>query len=119
MCIRDRFYIPASYRPMVNVGTKMKPNFTHNSNEEDRKFIESMRAISAASWIAYQAALNNKIANEVARMVLPLNIYTQMYWTVNARSLMNFLSLRVQSEDCTFVSYPQYEICLLYTSRCV
>jgi thymidylate synthase (FAD) len=34
------------------------------------------------------------IAKELARSVLPFGIYTQFYWTLNARSLMNFLSLR-------------------------
>jgi thymidylate synthase (FAD) len=34
------------------------------------------------------------IAKEVARTVLPVGMFTQFYWTVNARSLMNFLSLR-------------------------
>ena len=43
-------------------------------------------------------------------MVLPVNVYSQMYWTVNARSLMNFLSLRVESEKSLVKSYPQLEI---------
>jgi thymidylate synthase (FAD) len=30
----------------------------------------------------------------LARSVLPVGAYTEFYWTVNARSLMNFLSLR-------------------------
>lgn len=30
-------------------------------------------------------------------MALPVNLYTQFYWTVNARSLMNFVSLRADS----------------------
>ena len=34
------------------------------------------------------------MAKEIARNVLPVAIYTQFYWTVNARSLMNFVSLR-------------------------
>jgi thymidylate synthase (FAD) len=34
------------------------------------------------------------VAREMARLVLPLNLYTQFYWTVNSRSLMNFISLR-------------------------
>ena len=36
------------------------------------------------------------IAREVARIILPLNIYSSMYVTMNARSLMNFLSLRTK-----------------------
>ena len=54
--------------------------------------------------------MNNGVANEVARMVLPLNIYSQMYWTVNARSLMNFLSLRSDQTGALVPSYPQREI---------
>ncbi|MGH7424647.1 MAG: FAD-dependent thymidylate synthase, partial [Candidatus Methylomirabilales bacterium] len=42
-------------------------------------------------------------AKELARAVLPFGIFTQFYWTVNARSIMNFLSLR-NSE------FAQYEI---------
>ena len=34
------------------------------------------------------------MARELARSVLPVGAYTQFYWTVNARALMNFISLR-------------------------
>jgi thymidylate synthase (FAD) len=34
------------------------------------------------------------VARELARCVLPVGAYTEFYWTVNARSLMNFISLR-------------------------
>ena len=37
------------------------------------------------------------VAKEVARTVLPMGTFTQLYWTVNARALMNFLSLRTDS----------------------
>ena len=50
------------------------------------------------------------IAREVARMVLPVSIYSSAYVTVNARSLMNFLSLRRKADDSHFPSYPQREI---------
>lgn len=104
-----KFYIPNKFRNVVNTGTKMKPTF------EQAPFLaeqvsEELRSNSMEAWHSYQAMLGNGIANEVARMVLPLNIYSQMYWTVNARSLMNFLSLRVESEDSLVRSYPQVEI---------
>lgn len=104
-----KFYIPSHGRKVVNHGTKMKPVFA-----EAPFLIENvkqeLRDVSAEAWYAYQAMMGNGIANEVARMVLPLNIYSQMYWTVNARSLMNFLSLRGDQEGATVVSYPQREI---------
>lgn len=108
--LKPKFYIPDKGRKMVNSGTKMKPRFVYDRNGAGDRFRKEADFRSRAAWYAYQSALDDGIANEVARMVLPLNVYSQMYWTVNARSLMNFLSLRVESDDSTFRSYPQYEI---------
>lgn len=47
-----------------------------------------------ACYNLYQEMLADGVAREQARMVLPLGIYTDFVWSVNARSLMNFLSLR-------------------------
>lgn len=104
-----KFYRPNADRPVVNKNTKMKPEFV-----EDRQLLRAVQFVleggSERAWDEYQALLKDGVANEVARMVLPVNIYSQMYWTVNARSLMNFLSLRVESEDSLVKSYPQIEI---------
>ena len=54
--------------------------------------------------------LDAGIAREVARAVLPVTIYSSMYVTMNARSLMNFLSLRTKREGTHFPSFPQREI---------
>lgn len=107
--LMPKFYIPTEDRPVVNVGTSMKPKFDHNvyANHKAREVIA---VNSRQAWNDYNGLLGRDVAPEVARMVLPLNIYTQFYWTVNARSLMNFISLRVQSENSTFPSYPQLEI---------
>jgi thymidylate synthase (FAD) len=49
---------------------------------------------SADAYRAYQELLEKGFAREQARIVLPVNLYTSFWWTVNARSLMNFLELR-------------------------
>ena len=106
-----KFYVPSTERPLINVGTKMKPQFEpHLEATMDVQGILNHSSIDA--WEHYQWMLNAGIANEVARLVLPLNIYSQMYWTVNARSLMNFLSLRGTQDDrpVEIRSYPQREI---------
>lgn len=108
--LKPKFYIPDENRKVVNVGTKMKPKFSYDRNGAGERFRRDLRIASENSWQDYEYAMKDGIANEVARMILPLNIYSQMYWTVNARSLMNFLSLRVESVDSTYRSYPQYEI---------
>ena len=65
---------------------------------------------ATAAFEAYQRMLDAGVAREVARIVLPLNIYSSMYVTLNARSLMNFLSLRTKREGTQFPSFPQREI---------
>jgi len=52
---------------------------------------------------AYERMLEQGVAKEVARTVLPLSTYTKYYWSCNPRSLMHFCSLR-NSE------HAQYEI---------
>lgn len=111
-----KFYVPAADRVLENYGTKMKPVFDREDRIVDEAFhtstINRLGDVAYKSWYEYQAMLSAGIANEVARMVLPLNIYSQMYWTVNARSLMNFLSLRGTQDDrpVEIRSYPQREI---------
>ena len=107
--LKPKFYSPSVERGVINVGTKMKPVFV-NHLEAAMDIQAILNHQSSTAWEHYRYMLNAGIANEVARMALPVNVYSQMYWTVNARSLMNFLSLRVESDDSTFRSYPQYEI---------
>lgn len=115
---KPKFYIPDFDRPIINGGTKMRPAFVFDwdfdTNQKDlvrNKLTQgSIRSVSRDSWRQYEAILKAGVANEVARMVLPVNVYTQLYWTINARSLMNFLSLRVESDDSMFRSHPQYEM---------
>jgi len=47
---------------------------------------------------AYEILLSRGVAREQARAILPLATYTEFYWSVNARSLFNFLNLRL-AED--------------------
>jgi len=48
-----------------------------------------------AAVITYNGLLERGVAREQARAVLPMAAYTEFYWTVNARSLFNFLKLRM------------------------
>ena len=55
---------------------------------------EEMRAVYESAFSAYERLVELGVARELARSVLPVGAYTEFYWTVNARALMNFLSLR-------------------------
>lgn len=59
--------------------------------------IRTAEIITESNSLAYEAyaeMLALGVAKELARTVLPMGMFTQFYWTVNARALMNFLSLR-------------------------
>ena len=57
----------------------------------------------------YQTSIADGIAMEVARCQLPVAIYSSCWVTCNPRSLMSFVSLRVQDDAAKFMSYPQAE----------
>ena len=108
--LRPVFYVPAAERNVVQVGKPGAYEFLPGSPEQQRLIEESMKAACTQAYFAYQEMLDAGVAREVARMVLPVSIYSSAYVTMNARSLMNFLSLRMKSEGSTFPSYPQREI---------
>lgn len=105
-----KFYTPGPHRKLRNIGTSARPEFDEGTYEQKTQVRKSDEVITQAAWNEYEGRIESGIANEIARTVLPVSVYSQMYWTVNARSMMNFLSLRVDSEDSTFRSRPQWEI---------
>lgn len=104
------FHIPGPDRPLVNVGSSARPKMAPGTEEQYALQAERMRRSYTNAYSYYQQALEDGVAKEVAREVLPVGIYSTMYATCNMRSLMHFLSLRTEDESATFVSHPQYEI---------
>ena len=72
--------------------------------------MEQTKDSCTQAYRAYLRMLDAGVAREVARGVLPVATYSSMYVTMNARSLMHFLSLRTKRESSHFPSYPQREI---------
>ena len=104
------FYVPAHDRAVVQAGKPGAYEFHPGTPEQYRLIDEAVRESCEVAYAQYQRMLAAGIAREVARMVLPVTIYSSAYVTMNARSLMNFLSLRRKAEDSTYPSYPQREI---------
>jgi thymidylate synthase (FAD) len=106
------FYIPSLERPLVQVGKTGAYTFIEGSEDQKEIVRESLIDNSFDSYWLYKSMLDAGVAREVARMALPVNIYSSMYVTMNARSLMNFLSLR-SAQQGTYPSYPQAEIAMV------
>jgi thymidylate synthase (FAD) len=102
--------VPSEERNLVQVGKPGAYDFLPGTPEQTALVRDETVRASTQAFEAYQRMLDAGVAREVARIVLPLNIYSSMYVTVNARSLMNFLSLRTKREGSQFPSFPQREI---------
>lgn len=108
--LKPHFYIPKESRPLVNVGSGAHPKFEPGDPQQVTAIYNLLPYSYSRSWEAYKSLIEQGIGNEVARLVLPVGIASEMYVTMNARSLMSFLSLRTHDESATFVSNPQHEI---------
>ncbi|HEX2361503.1 MAG TPA: FAD-dependent thymidylate synthase [Jiangellaceae bacterium] len=108
--LRPVFYVPAPDRKLVQEGKPGHYTFVEGTPEQHALVDAETRRVCTEAYAAYRRMLDAGVAREVARIVLPLTIYSSMYVTFNARSLMNFLSLRTRREDAAFPSFPQREI---------
>jgi thymidylate synthase (FAD) len=104
------FYVPGDDRKLIQVGKPGAYTFEDGDYSQVKSAQALTRLASERSYELYKKMLSEGIAREVARGVLPVNIYSSMYVTMNARSMMNFLSLRTMREGTHFPSFPQREI---------
>jgi thymidylate synthase (FAD) len=90
--MKAEFYIPDFVRSQTG-----KPGaYTFEPVEPDVREAarEEIERQSLEAFAAYERMLELGVAKEVARSVLPLNMYTTYFWSCNPRSLMHFCSLR-------------------------
>jgi len=90
----DEFYVPEKLRTQAKTN-KQASEFTEIPNE--KMLIGLIEQAYTDVYAIYKQLLEAGIARELARTILPQGLYTQFYWTVNARALMHFISLRADS----------------------
>jgi thymidylate synthase (FAD) len=108
--LRPVFYLPSPERKLIQVGKTGAYTFIDGTPEQYEITVKAMKESYLFVYERYQRMLEAGIAREVARAVLPVALYSSMYVTMNARALMNFLSLRTARAGSHFPSYPQREI---------
>jgi thymidylate synthase (FAD) len=90
----DDFYVPEPEDVRTQVG---KPG-AYTFEPVDAELAERTRAeledVYDHAYTTYERLVEAGVARELARAALPVGAYTEFYWTVNARALMNFVSLR-------------------------
>jgi thymidylate synthase (FAD) len=104
------FYVPGQDRRLVQQGRPGKYEFVPGTEEQQAIVERSMQDSYIQAYEHYHEMLAAGVAREVARAVLPVGLFSSMYATCNARSLMHFLGLRTQHELAKVPSFPQREI---------
>ena len=87
-------YVPAFEDMRTQVGKPGSYSFEKMDEDAALEALGVMREAYAETFHAYLRLLELGVAKEIARVVIPVGTFTEFYWTVNARALMNFLSLR-------------------------
>ena len=104
------FYTPNEERKLIQQGKPGAYVFVDGTPEQFSVAQQEVYINSKTAYEHYEKMLEAGVAREVARAVLPVNLYSSMFVTMNARALMNFLSLRTTREGTHFPSFPQREI---------
>lgn len=96
---RIDFFYPDSNAIRQQVGKPGNYSFDsfHNQQEMFEFTLQKLEKVYELAENSYREMIEAGIAKELARSVLPVGQYTEFIWTVNARSLMNFLCLRNDS----------------------
>lgn len=98
----NEFYIPTKWRKQ---DTKNKQGSILNENWDDKLWYKGIHSknqdLSAelenhclASYTLYEKMLRDGVSREMARMVLPINIYTEIYCCWDLKNLLHFITLR-------------------------
>jgi len=90
----EDFYVPDAADVRTQVGKPGAYTFEPVDDELAERTRDELRTLYEQAYATYERLVEAGVARELARSALPVGAYTQFYWTVNARSLMNFVSLR-------------------------
>ena len=91
--LNNEFYLPALWRAkskQIKQGSKGQIKAQSEASDIYKKAVDH-------AYNTYLDLLNAGVAREQARMILPVSIYSECYWTASLHAVMHFLSLRLDS----------------------
>ncbi|NLC92708.1 MAG: FAD-dependent thymidylate synthase [Treponema sp.] len=102
--MKDEFYVPTA----ENISPQSKDNkqgrdLNPFEPQKANEIINSLEKGQESAFENYSSLLDDGLAREIARINLPLSLYTEFYWEMDLHNLFHFLKLRLDS-------HAQYEI---------
>ena len=101
--LKDDFFYPEVSNVRQQSKTNKQGGDESISEIAAQEFLENLHQISEESYALYEKYLEEGVSREQARMVLPVNLYTEWYWKIDLHNLFHFLALRCDA-------HAQYEI---------
>lgn len=103
--LSNEFYIPELSKIAGQSKTNKQGRADDQMSSEDKSEIaKTLSEFSEKAYEKYSHMLNDLgLTRELARTILPVNVYTEMYWKIDLHNLFHFLRLRADS-------HAQYEI---------
>jgi thymidylate synthase (FAD) len=97
--MKDDFYIPEleDIRPQSKANKQGRDENSDLSIETKQAIHDQMKNEHTWSYSNYEEYINDGVAKEIARINLPLSLYTEMYWQIDLHNLFHFLRLRLDS----------------------
>ena len=120
--MKDDFYVPAQ----EDLAFQSEDNKQGRSAEPVApELAEKIRTALAegqkAAYTAYKSLVDEGLARELARINLPLSLYTEWYWQIDLRNLFHFLSLRMDAhaqKEIRLYANTLFEITKKVAPRC-
>lgn len=84
------FYVPSNWRRQSKDNKQASEGSIEDQSAAEKIYSEAMQH----NLNSYEKLLELGVAKEQARMILPLNQYTEVYWTASFQAIMNFIELR-------------------------
>ncbi len=88
--LKEEFYEPEAWRRQAKENKQAS-----EGGFQDEEAVSHLREAQRTAYRTYQALLEKGVAREMARMVLPLSLYTEFYWKQDLHNLFHFLKLRL------------------------
>ena len=102
--MRDEFYLPREHEVRYQSRSNKQGSDEREVPAELRlRVLELLGSSQARAYQEYEELLADDVARELARINLPLSLYTEMYWQIDLNNLFHFLRLRLDW-------HAQYEI---------
>lgn len=101
--MKDEFYLPNPDELRLQSATNKQGSDGLVDAEEAKNYSKVIKQICRDSYAWYENMINSGVSREQARMILPVNLYTEWYWKQDLHNLMHLMALRCDS-------HAQYEI---------